>query len=402
MKILDRFMRYIAIDTTSDSTKNDNPSSEGQRILAEVLVKELNDLNIDEVYYDQDHCYVYAILKGDESLPKIGFVSHLDTSEGAKGNNIKPKIISSYDGGDIILNSQNIISVDLYPNLKNYIGKTIITTDGTTLLGADDKAGIAEIMNMLDYFVNSKGNHGDIYVCFTPDEEIGMGTLNLDINIFKPDFAYTVDGRGLGELSYENFNSAKATISINGIRTHLGKGKGTMINAARIATIINSLLPDELPENTEGYEGFFHLKEISGNVNKATMYYVIMDFNKDNFQKRKETILNIVTKLNDKYNNCITIQIEDRFYNMKDIIESNPSLIENTKKAINNLGIEFKKVIIRGGTDGARISFKGIPCPNLGIGGNNFHSIYEYVCLEDMQKASEILISIVKVFSKNK
>ena len=402
MKILDRFMRYIAIDTTSDSTKNDNPSSEGQRILAEVLVKELNDLNIDEVYYDQDHCYVYAILKGDESLPKIGFVSHLDTSEGAKGNNIKPKIISSYDGGDIILNSQNIISVDLYPNLKNYIGKTIITTDGTTLLGADDKAGIAEIMNMLDYFVNSKGNHGDIYVCFTPDEEIGMGTLNLDINIFKPDFAYTVDGRGLGELSYENFNSAKATISINGIRTHLGKGKGTMINAARIATIINSLLPDELPENTEGYEGFFHLKEISGNVNKATMSYVIMDFNKDNFQKRKETILNIVTKLNDKYNNCITIQIEDRFYNMKDIIESNPSLIENTKKAINNLGIEFKKVIIRGGTDGARISFKGIPCPNLGIGGNNFHSIYEYVCLEDMQKASEILISIVKVFSKNK
>ena len=402
MKILDRFMRYIAIDTTSDSTKNDNASSEGQRILAEVLVKELNDLNIDEVYYDQDHCYVYAILKGDESLPKIGFVSHLDTSEGAKGNNIKPKIISSYDGGDIILNSQNIISVDLYPNLKNYIGKTIITTDGTTLLGADDKAGIAEIMNMLDYFVNSKGNHGDIYVCFTPDEEIGMGTLNLDINIFKPDFAYTVDGRGLGELSYENFNSAKATISINGIRTHLGKGKGTMINAARIATIINSLLPDELPENTEGYEGFFHLKEISGNVNKATMYYVIMDFNKDNFQKRKETILNIVTKLNDKYNNCITIQIEDRFYNMKDIIESNPSLIENTKKAINNLGIEFKKVIIRGGTDGARISFKGIPCPNLGIGGNNFHSIYEYVCLEDMQKASEILISIVKVFSKNK
>ena len=402
MKILDRFMRYIAIDTTSDSTKNDNPSSEGQRILAEVLVKELNDLNIDEVYYDQDHCYVYAILKGDESLPKIGFVSHLDTSEGAKGNNIKPKIISSYDGGDIILNSQNIISVDLYPNLKNYIGKTIITTDGTTLLGADDKAGIAEIMNMLDYFVNSKGNHGDIYVCFTPDEEIGMGTLNLDINIFKPDFAYTVDGRGLGELSYENFNSAKATISINGIRTHLGKGKGTMINAARIATIINSLLPDELPENTEGYEGFFHLKEISGNVNKATMYYVIMDFNKDNFQKRKETILNIVTKLNDKYNNCITIQNEDRFYNMKDIIESNHLLIENTKKAINNLGIEFKKVIIRGGTDGARISFKGIPCPNLGIGGNNFHSIYEYVCLEDMQKASEILISIVKVFSKNK
>lgn len=402
MNILERFLKYVSIDTTSDSSKTDTPSTKGQIKLARLLIEELKDLNIDMIHYDDEHCYVYGLLKGNDSLPEIGFVSHLDTSEAVSGKNIHPNIIYNYDGNDINLSNEVILSSKVYPDLNNHLGKTLITSDGKTLLGTDDKAGIAEIMNMLKYFTTSNEEHGDIFVCFTPDEEIGLGTLHFDKKYFSPNFAYTVDGSSLGEFSYENFNAATATININGVSTHSGTAKGTMINAGRIATIINSLLPDEIPENTENYEGFFHLVEITGNVNNATMKYFIRDFDKNNFEKRKQILIKIIDKLNKKYDNCIELNINDTYYNMLEVIGKEKFLIENTLEAISNLGINVEVIPIRGGTDGARISFKGIPCPNLGTGGHNFHSVYEYICLEDMEKASEILISIVKQFSKDK
>lgn len=401
MSILERFLEYVSIDTTSDSSKTDTPSTEGQKTLAKLLIKEMEKLNLDNIYYDQQHCYLYALLKGREDLPKIGFVSHLDTSENAVGKNIKPNIIYNYKGENIILNDNIIISAYDYPDLKNHIGKTLITADGRTLLGADDKAGIAEIMQMLQYFSRFQDEHGDIFVCFTPDEEIGLGTLHLDKDYFHPDFAYTVDGCGLGEVSYENFNAATAIINIKGFVTHCGSAKGKMINAIRIATLINCMLPEELPETTENYEGFFHLEEINGNVSKANMKYLIRDFSLENFDKRKQLLFSIVSKINQKYNNCVNLDIKDTYYNMFNIVNNKKDLIRNTLVSISNADVNSKVVPIRGGTDGANISFDGIPCPNLGTGGHNFHSVYEYVCLEDMQKTSEILISIVKQFSKN-
>lgn len=401
MSILERFLEYVSIDTTSDSSKTDTPSTEGQKTLTKLLIKEMEKLNLDNIYYDQQHCYLYALLKGREDLPKIGFVSHLDTSENAVGKNIKPNIIYNYKGENIILNDNIIISAYDYPDLKNHIGKTLITADGRTLLGADDKAGIAEIMQMLQYFSRFQDEHGDIFVCFTPDEEIGLGTLHLDKDYFHPDFAYTVDGCGLGEVSYENFNAATAIINIKGFVTHCGSAKGKMINAIRIATLINCMLPEELPETTENYEGFFHLEEINGNVSKANMKYLIRDFNLENFEKRKQLLFSIVSKINQKYNNCVNLDIKDTYYNMFNIVNNKKDLIRNTLVSISNADVNSKVVPIRGGTDGANISFDGIPCPNLGTGGHNFHSVYEYVCLEDMQKTSEILISIVKQFSKN-
>ena len=399
MDILERFFKYVSIDTTSDSSKLSTPSTKGQIKLAKLLIEELKEIGLDMIYYDDEHCYVYGMLKGNDDLPKIGFISHLDTSEDAIGKNIHPKIIHNYDGKDVKLNESVVLSTQVYPDLKNHIGKTLITTDGTTLLGADDKAGIAEIMNMLEYFSNSKDNHGDIFICFTPDEEIGMGTSHFDKKYFNPDFAYTVDGSSLGEFSYENFNAATATINIKGVSTHCGTAKGTMINAGRIATLINSLLPDEIPENTEDYEGFLHLEEITGSVTNATMRYLIRDFDKNNFEKRKQVLITIIEELNQKYNNCIELSINDTYYNMLEVINKENVLIENTLSSISNLGISPKVIPIRGGTDGTEISFQGIPCPNLGTGGHNFHSIYEYICLEDMEKASEILISNVKHFS---
>lgn len=400
MTILDRFLRYVVIDTTSNSKKSETPSTDGQRKLANLLVDELKDLNVDEIYYDEENCYVYAILRGNGKLPKIGFVSHLDTSEAENGKNIKPQIIYDYDGSDIWLNNEDKKEVAIYPNLRKHIGKTIITTDGTSLLGSDDKAGIAEIMNMLEYFNSVEEQHGDIYVCFTPDEEIGLGLLHFDKDKFSPDVAYTVDGRGVGEFSYDNFNAATAKITINGVSTHAGSAKDVMVNSIKIAMVINSLLPDEVPENTENYEGFFHLKELEGKVSQTRMTYLIRDFDKNNFENRKKILKTIVDSLNKKYNNCIKLHIEDLYYNMKEIVTQNEMLIENTLEAISNAGVIPEIVPIRGGTDGTTITYMGIPCPNLGTGGYNFHSIYEYACLEDMEKASQILIEIVRKYSR--
>ena len=402
MNILDRFLKYISIDTTSSSKNDVTPSTYSQKNLALMLVEELNDLNLDQVHYDAEHCYVYGVLKGNPNLTKVGFVSHLDTSENAKGSNINPNIIENYNGEDIFLNENVVLKTDVYPDLKKQSGKTLITTDGTTLLGADDKAGIAEIMCMLDHFTQDYNDHGDIYVCFTPDEEIGNGTKFLNKDIFCPDVAYTVDGSNLGEFSYENFNAASATIDITGVPVHCGIAKDIMINAVHIATIINSLLPDELPENTENYDGFFHLEEISGDVAHATMKYLIRDFDKDNFEMRKEILSILIEKLNDKYKDSIKLEIKDTYRNMYEVMHDKKEIINSTIDAIKNAGITPEVVPIRGGCDGTDISFSGIPCPNLGTGGHNFHSVYEYISLEDMENVTMILISIVNEFSKNK
>lgn len=402
MEVTKRFLNYINIDTTSNSSIETNPTNANQHTLAKLLIEELQSLNIDDIHYDKEHCYVYAVLKGNPTLPRLGFVAHLDTSEDAPGKEIKPQFHPNYDGQDIKLNEQTTLSINQYPSLKNHIGKTLITTDGHTLLGSDDKAGIAEIMCLLEHFSNSHEEHGDILVCFTPDEEVGMGTDNLNYQIFNPDIAYTVDGSRAGEFAYENFNAASATITITGTPSHCGTAKGVMVNAGRIATILNNLLPEEIPETTEQYEGFFHLDSITGDVSTATLKYLIRDFDKTNFEKRKQLLEEIVNKLNIKYNNCIDLKIKDTYRNMLEIINQYPTLISTTKEAIQDTGIEPFIKAIRGGTDGTDISYNGIPCPNLGTGGYNFHSIYEYICVEDMEKTVEILISIVRKFAKTK
>lgn len=396
MDILDRFIKYIKIPTNSKSDIDKIPSTECQRNLAKNIVLELREMNLDEVYFDETNCYIYAILKGNERLPKIGFISHLDTSEEVSDENVNPKIIKNYDGKDVKLNDDVILKVDEFPDLKNHTGKTLITTDGTTLLGADDKSGIAEIMNMLEYFKNNKIDHGDIYVAFTPDEEVGRGTEKFDLGKFKVDFAYTVDGSSVGEISFENFNAATVKIDIKGISAHLGSAKNTMINSMLIANEIINNVPNERPENTDGRDGFYHLDSITGNCSNTKLQFKIRDFDLSNFNLRKKKFEEIVNNLNIKYNDCIKLVIEDTYYNMKEKIVKNIQVVDIAKEAMKNLNIEPQVLPIRGGTDGAELTYMGLACPNLGTGGHNFHSVYEYICLEDMVKSSEILIEIVK------
>lgn len=396
MDILDRFIKYIKIPTNSKSDIDKIPSTECQRNLAKNIVLELREMNLDEVYFDETNCYIYAILKGNERLPKIGFISHLDTSEEVSDENVNPKIIKNYDGKDVKLNDDVILKVDEFPDLKNHIGKTLITTDGTTLLGADDKSGIAEIMNVLEYFKNNKIDHGDIYVAFTPDEEVGRGTEKFDLGKFKVDFAYTVDGSSVGEISFENFNAATVKIDIKGISAHLGSAKNTMINSMLIANQIINNVPNERPENTDGRDGFYHLDSITGNCTNTKLQFKIRDFDLNNFKLRKKKLEEIVGNLNSKYNNCIKLVIEDTYYNMKEKITNNIQVVDLATEAMRKIDIEPQVVPIRGGTDGAELTYMGLNCPNLGTGGHNFHSIYEYICLEDMIKSSDILIEIVK------
>ena len=396
MNILDRFLSYIKIPTNSKSDVDFVPSTDAQRTLAEKLVSELKELNVDDVYFDKNNCYVYAILKGNESLPKIGFISHLDTSEEVIDVNVNPKITYNYDGKDVKLKDNTILKVGEFPDLKNHIGKTLITTDGNTLLGADDKAGIAEIMNMLEYFKENNIEHGDIYVAFTPDEEVGKGTEKFDLDRFKVDFAYTVDGSSVGEILFENFNAATVKIDIKGISAHLGSAKNTMVNSMLIANEIINNVPNERPENTDGRDGFYHLDSITGNCTNTKLQFKIRDFDLNNFNLRKKKFEEIVNNLNIKYNDCIKLVIEDTYYNMKEKIVKNIQVVDIAKEAMKNLNIEPQVLPIRGGTDGAELTYMGLACPNLGTGGHNFHSVYEYICLEDMVKSSEILIEIVK------
>ena len=400
--LINRFIKYAKVHTTSSEDSETVPSTEIQKDLGRILVEDLKEIGLEDVHMDE-RGYVYATLKSntDKQLKKIGFIAHMDTSPAASGKGVNPQIHKNYNGGDIVVNKeQNIIlSPKEFNTLEDKIGKTIITSDGTTLLGADDKAGITEIIEALKYIVeHPEIKHTDINVCFTPDEEVGRGADFFDVDKFKADFAYTVDGGEIGELEYENFNAASVNVKIIGKSVHPGYAYNVMINAASVAAEFNSMLPkDEVPENTQGYEGFYMLNSISGEVDKAELSYILRDFDLNGLEERKAKIREITKTLQQKYGeDRIIVEIKDSYYNMKEKIEPVMYIIDLAKKAMKDADVEAKIVPIRGGTDGARISYMGIPTPNLFTGGYNFHGYYEYAVAEEMEKAKQVVINIVK------
>lgn len=398
--VLENFLRYVKIDTQSDESTGTSPSTAKQHDLASLLYKELSDLGAENVRYDRDHCYVYATIPAtDPSFDKtIGFIAHMDTSPDVSGKEVSPKIVEKYDGGEVELSEGCILSPKDFPELSDYIGKTLITTDGSTLLGADDKAGIAEIMALCHILLSDKTiPHGKIAIAFTPDEEIGEGPDHFDVEGFSADYAYTVDGGGLGEIEYENFNGATGTVTVKGKNVHPGEAKGKMINAALVAMEFESLLPKaEKPEYTEGYEGFYHLIHMSGETENAKLVYIIRDHDKALFEEKKNFFVNAARILNEKYGEgTVTATAEDSYYNMKEKIEPDHMfLIDRAKQYMKELGIEPDVRPIRGGTDGARLSFMGLPCPNLCTGGHNFHSRFEFCCLESMEAIVKLLLKL--------
>ncbi len=399
--VIDRFLQYVQIDTQSgEETEDMHPSTSKQHDLAKLLVEQLYALGITDVTYDTEYCYVYArIPANDKEEQRIGFIAHMDTSPEVSGTNVKPRIIKDYDGNDIVLNKELdiVMRVEEFPELVMYRGKDLVVSDGTTLLGADDKAGVAEIMSMAQYLMSHPEIlHGEILIAFTPDEEIGCGTDFFDLEKFGANVAYTVDGGALGEIEYENFNAAGAFVKIRGRNVHPGDAKGKMINAQHIAMEYHALLPaHEIPEETEGYEGFYHLSSMGGGVEQFYMVYLIRDHEREAFEKRKQVMRDAAEQINKRYGKeLLTVEIEDSYYNMREKIEPHMELIENAKNAMLLLGIPARTVPIRGGTDGARLSFMGLPCPNLCTGGRNFHSCYEYICVQDMECMVEVLVRI--------
>ena len=400
--LIKRFVKYAKVHTTSNEDSETVPSTEIQKNLGKILVEDLKEIGLSDAYMD-DKGYVYATLKSntDKNLKKIGFIAHMDTSPAASGENVNPQIHRNYDGGDIVVNKEKniVLSPNEFSILSEKLGKTIITSDGTTLLGADDKAGITEIIEALKYIIeNPQIEHSDIKVCFTPDEEVGRGADFFDVEGFNTDFAYTVDGGEIGELEYENFNASSVDIKIIGKSVHPGSAYNVMINAASVATEFNSMVPqNEVPEKTKGYEGFYMLTSISGEVDEAKLSYILRDFDLDGLNQRKAKIEEITKTLQQKYGeDRIIVEIKDSYYNMKEKIEPVMYIIDLAKKAMKDADIEPKIVPIRGGTDGARISYMGIPTPNLFTGGYNFHGYYEYAVAEEMEKAKEVIINIVK------
>ena len=400
--LIKRFVKYAKVHTTSNEDSETVPSTEIQKNLGKILVEDLKEIGLSDAYMD-DKGYVYATLKSntDKKLKKIGFIAHMDTSPAASGENVNPQIHRNYDGGDIIVNKEKniVLSPSEFSILSQKFGKTIITSDGTTLLGADDKAGITEIIEALKYIIeNPQIEHSDIKVCFTPDEEVGRGADFFDVEGFNTDFAYTVDGGEIGELEYENFNASSVDVKIIGKSVHPGSAYNVMINAASVATEFNSMVPqNEVPEKTKGYEGFYMLTSISGEVDEAKLSYILRDFDLDGLNQRKAKIEEITKTLQQKYGeDRIIVEIKDSYYNMKEKIEPVMYIIDLAKKAMKDADIEPKIVPIRGGTDGARISYMGIPTPNLFTGGYNFHGYYEYAVAEEMEKAKEVIINIVK------
>ena len=396
--VTERFLTYVKHHTTSDETSDTFPSTERQLAFAAFLAKECEAIGLQSVSVDA-YGYVTALLPGNTAnAPTIGFISHMDTSPDASGENVLSNIVENYDGKAIPLNG-TVLSPKEFPSLKEYIGQTLITSDGTTLLGADDKAGIAEILTAAEYLLaHPEIPHGDIRIAFTPDEEIGKGVDFFDVDKFHADFAYTLDGGRIGELEYENFNAARAIIRIKGKNVHPGSAKNVMKNAALIGTEIASLLPErETPAKTEGYEGFFHLCSFEGDVTSATLNYIIRDFNADSFAHRKELLRLIVERKNAQYNNCIELDLHDEYYNMLSQIEPHMEIVSLAKQAMLDCGITPIIQPIRGGTDGARLSFMGLPCPNLFAGGHNFHSNYEYVPVPSMEKAVSMIVRIAEL-----
>lgn len=407
MRAYERLIRYAQIETTSDSNSNQHPSSQNQFDLANALVEEMKELGIEDARVDEK-CYVYGTLaatEGYEKCPALGLIAHMDVSNAASGKNVKPQMVENYAGGDIPLGeSGRVLSPDRYPILEKLVGDTLITTDGTTLLGADDKAGIADILTAVEHIIKENIPHGKLCIGFTPDEEIGEGADFFDVQAFGAQYAFTVDGGAAGEIEYQNFNAAGATIEIQGVSAHPGSAKNVMVNALTVAIQLNGLLPaNEVPEHTEGTEGFYHMVHLEGTPAFAKVEYIIRDHDRSLFEQRKERLMQAVRYLNQQYHeNTISVKIEDNYYNMEDRIRPHFHLVENAKKATIQAGVEPHIVPVRGGTDGARLSFMGLPCPNLGIGGFNGHGEYEFVSVQQMDKVVEILLGIVKIYAEKK
>ena len=403
----DRFLRYVKFETRSDEKSETIPSTPAQLEFAKILAKELEEIGMENVYVN-DACFVNATLPGnvDKDVPVIGFIAHMDTAD-FNATNVNPKIVENYDGKDIVLNEAKdiVLSVEEFPNLKNYVGKTVITTDGTTLLGADDKAGIVEIVEAMKYLIeHPEIKHGTVKVAFGPDEEIGRGADNFNVEEFGADFAYTMDGGPVGELEYESFNAAGAVFKIKGKSVHPGTAKGKLINASLIAAeVVNSFPADEVPEKTEGYEGFYFLDKINSNCEEAELSYILRDHDREKFEAKKKFAANVAKKINEKYGKeLVSVEVKDQYYNMGEIIKDHMNVVEIAKKAMENLGIKPVIEPIRGGTDGSKISFMGLPTPNIFAGGENFHGKYEFVALESMILATDVIVEIVKLNGKGK
>ena len=404
-KVTERFLRYISINTKRDDTSSSVPTTACQFTLAKLLAEELKTIGCDNVRADEK-CYVYAEIpatKGYESKAKIGFIAHMDTSPDFSGESVKPQLIENYNGESVKLGeSGRILSTETFPHLKNLKGRTLITTDGTTLLGADDKAGIAEIVTLADRIISENIPHGKILIGFTPDEEVGSGADHFDVEAFGADYAYTVDGGAEGSLEYENFNACGASFVVNGVNVHPGSAKNIMVNSMLVAMEINSLLPGaDIPSKTEGYEGFYHMTDISGTAERTTLDYIVRDHDSDMFEARKKILLHITKTLNEKYGEgTVELTIKEQYRNMKEMILPCMHLIDNAIEAAERCGIEATVEAIRGGTDGARLSFMGLPCPNLGTGGYAYHGPFEHITVEGMQKQVDILTEIVKIYAK--
>lgn len=405
MTIVDRFIKYARIDTQSDENSTQTPSTQKQFNLAKEIEREALEMGLVDVSLD-NNCYLMATLPANitKNVPVIGFISHFDTSPDMSGNNVNPRIVKNYDGNDIILNEEKkvILSPNDFPELLLHKGEDIIVTDGTTLLGADDKAGIAEIMDAMQYLIDHPEiEHGKIRIGFTPDEEIGRGADKFDVEKFGAAWAYTMDGSEVGELEYENFNAAAAKIEIQGRNVHPGYSKNKMINALHVAQELTSLLPvKERPEFTEGYEGFFHLISMNGTVEEANLSFIIRDHDRQKFEERKEVIVKAVNELNIKYDNRLSIDLKDQYYNMREKIEPVMHVVDYAKRAMEELGIKPDIKPIRGGTDGAKLSFMGLPCPNIFAGGLNFHGKYEFLPIQSMEKASSVIVKIAELIAR--
>ena len=401
-KVLSRFLNYISIDTQSDPYSETVPSTMKQFDLAKMLVKEMEDMGLEDVTLD-DKCYIMAKLPANtEGISPIGFIAHMDTSPDISGKDVKPRIIENYDGKDIVLNEEKGIVTSLkdYPEIERFKGQTVIVTDGNTLLGADDKAGIAEILTGVEYLIaHPEIKHGDIG--FTPDEEIGCGADHFDVEKFGAKYAYTFDGGEMGELEYENFNAASAIVTIKGRNVHPGSAKNKMINSIYISAAVMEAFPkDERPETTEGYEGFYHLNEISGNAEDTVMTYIIRDHDMDKFKQKKEFFQKTIDELTAKFDNRISVEIKDSYYNMREIIEKNMFVVDIAVDSMKDVGVEPNVIPIRGGTDGARLSFMGLPCPNLFAGGINFHGRNEMVSVEALEAGSKLLVRIAEKYAE--
>lgn len=402
MNIVDRFLKYVSFHTTSDYNTNLTPSTPGQLVFAQYLAEELKSIGLSDVTLDTNG-YIMATLPSniDHEVPVIGFVAHMDTSPDMSGRNIKPRIVNNYDGNDILLNEEQVIVLETsqYPEIKKYIGQDIIVSDGTTLLGADDKAGLAEIVTAMEYLLkHPEIKHGKIRIGFTPDEEIGQGADHFDVEAFGAEWAYTMDGSELGELEYENFNAASAKVTIKGLNVHPGYAKHVMRNSMRIAHQFISMLPrHETPEHTEGYEGFYHLTSMSGDVELSTLNYIIRDHDRDRFERRKKEMQHLVNKINAEFGEgTASVELKDQYYNMREKVEPVMHIVELAHQSMLEVGVQPIVKPIRGGTDGARLSFEGLPCPNISAGGHNFHGRFEYVPVQSMEKATQIIVTIAK------